>query len=170
MKITANRNPNSKLLSWNSPCPNTFISGEDMVGVIKIISSDREPMVDSALGNYRLFTCRDCWRGSRCAGTIPGNPITDSLYEMRMKQFRGIGKDSGEQDEEKQDGEKKDEATPHREQRELQPVAGPSKTQAEKRLEQESNVTPTTTSKKAKTSSKPRKELFKDEESADNID
>ena len=151
------------MLPWNAPCANVFISGYDMVGTIKIVDSLTEPMVDSALGNYRLFTCRECWGGSRNSGHIPRNTITDRLLEMRLKEFRGV-----KVSEEEEPDKIEEEATPDRNQKEPQAVAATNKIAGEKRKEQETKDTPGSKVTKIIKSNTSRKELFKENESKDN--
>ena len=151
------------MLPWNGPCANVFINGNDMVGAIKIVDSLTEPMIDSALGSYRLFTCRECWGGSRNSGRIPRNTITDRLLEMRLKQFRGI-----EQIKEEKTDEREEEATPDRNQKEPMAIAGPSKTAGEKRKEQDAKNTPAAKATKIIKGNTSRKELFKEGENKDN--
>ena len=151
------------MLDWNAPCSNTFTTGKDMVGAIKLVDSVREPLVDSALGDYRLYACSDCWRGSRYHGYLPKSTIAERIYRLRMNKFRGIGDDIEEDND-----DIKGEATPDKAQKDLQPVAGPSKTQAEKRKQMECKTTPAAkVSKEDYTNSMAKKELFKEGETSE---
>ena len=64
-------------------------SADDLKGVVELLDALREPLVETALGNYRIV-CEDCWRGSRNNGFIEETPRSKEILRVRIKNFRPL--------------------------------------------------------------------------------